>query len=48
MYIAADQGQTIPGDKQNFNVNRNLLSLRSFATGLKKNSLKYNFIQIFS
>ena len=34
MYIAAGQGQTAPGDK-NFYVNRNLLSLWSFATSLK-------------
>ena len=33
---------------QNFDVNRNLLSLRSFATSLKKISLKSDFIQIFS
>ena len=32
---------------QTFDVNRNLWSLRSFATGLKKNSL-YDFIQFFS
>ena len=33
---------------QNFDVNRNLLSLRSFATSFKKISLKSDFIQFFS
>ena len=34
---------------QNFNVNRNLLSIRPFATSLiKKISLKSDFIQFFS
>ena len=47
MYIATGQGQTTPGG-QNFDVNRNLLSLRSFATSLKEISLKSNFIQLFS
>ena len=32
---------------QNFDVNRNLLSLRSFATSLKEISLKSDFIQFF-
>ena len=32
---------------QNFDVNRNLLSLQSFATSLKKISLKTDFIQFF-
>ena len=32
---------------QNFDVNRNLLSLRSFATSLEKSSLKSDFIQFF-
>ena len=32
---------------QNFDVNRNLLSLQSFATSFKKISLKSDFIQIF-
>ena len=32
---------------QNFDVNRNLLSLRSFATSFKKISLKSDFIQFF-
>ena len=46
MYIAIGQGQTTPRG-QNFVVNRNLLSLRSFATSLKKISLKSDFIHIF-
>ena len=46
MYIAAGQGQTTPGG-HNFDVNRNLLSLRSFATSLKKISLKSDLIQFF-
>ena len=33
---------------QNFDVNRNLLSLWSFATSFKKISLKSDFIQFFS
>ena len=33
---------------QNFDVNTTLLSLRSFATSLKKISLKSDFIQFFS
>ena len=33
---------------QNFDVNRNLLTLQSFATSLKKISLKSDFIQFFS
>ena len=32
---------------QNFDVNRNLLSLKSFATSFKKISLKSNFIHLF-
>ena len=32
---------------QNFDVNRNLLSLRSFATSFKNISLKADFIQFF-
>ena len=47
MYIAAGQGQTTPGDK-NFDVNRNLLSLASFATSFQKIYLKSDFIHIFS
>ena len=44
MYIAADQGQITPG--QNFDVNRNLLSLRSFATNLKTNLFEVGFYTI--
>ena len=33
---------------QNFEVNRNLLSLQSLATSFKKISLKFDFIQFFS
>ena len=32
---------------QNFDINRNLLSLQSFATSFKKISLKSDFIQFF-
>ena len=46
MCIAADQGQTTPRG-QNFDVNRNALSLRSFATRFKKISLKSEFIHFF-
>ena len=46
MYIAAGQGQTTLRG-QNFDVDRNLLSLRSFATSLKKISLKSDFIHLF-
>ena len=46
MYIAPGQGQTDPRG-QNFDVNRNLLSLRSFATSFKKISLKSDFIHFF-
>ena len=49
MYIAASQGQTIPGE-QNFdvnNVNKNLLPLWSSATSLKKISLKSAFMHFF-
>ena len=45
MCIAAGLGQTTPG--QNFDVNRNLLSLRSFATSSKKISLKSDLIHFF-
>ena len=46
MYIAAAQGQTTPRG-QNFDVNRNLLSLRSFATRFKNIYLKSDFTHIF-
>ena len=39
-------GQTIPRG-QNFDSNRNLLSLRSFATNLKKISLKFDLLRFF-
>ena len=45
MYIAAGQGQTTLGG--NFDVNRNLLSLRSFATSFKNISFKSDFIHFF-
>ena len=48
MYIAAGQGQTTPGDKILIvDVNKNLLSLQSFATSFKKTSSKSDFIQFF-
>ena len=47
MYIAPGQGLTTPWGR-NFNVNRNILSLRSFVAGFKKSSLKSDFIQFFS
>ena len=47
MYIAPGQGQRAPRG-QSFNINRNVLSLHSFVTSLKKKmSLKSNFIQFF-
>ena len=46
MYIAPGQGLTIPWG-WNFDVNRNILSLRSFVASLKKISLKSDFIQFF-
>ena len=42
MNIAADNPRG-----QNFDINRNLLSLWSFATSFKKISLKYDFIHFF-
>ena len=47
MYIAPGQGQTAPRG-QNFDVNRNVLSLHSFVTSFKKISLKPDFIQFSS
>ena len=56
MYIheAASQGQTIPRE-QNFDVNRNLLPLWSFATSLKKSlwnlilcNFFHDFIHVYS
>ena len=46
MYIAPGQGLTIPWGRH-FDVNRNILSLRSFVASLKKNSLKSDFIHFF-
>ena len=46
MYIAPGQGQTIPWG-QNFDVNRNSLSLCPFVASLEKNSLKSDFLQFF-
>ena len=43
MYIAPGQGLTTPWGR-NFNVNRNIMSLRSFVAGFKKISLKSDFI----
>ena len=46
IYIAPGQGLTIPWG-QNFDVNRNILSLRSFVASFKKIFLKSVFIQFF-
>ena len=46
MYIALRQGQTTPWGR-NFYVNRNILSLWSFAASFKKISLKSDFIKKF-
>ena len=46
MYIAPGQGLTTPWG-QNFDVNRNILSLRLFVTSFEKISLKSDFIQFF-
>ena len=46
MYISHRSGADNPRG-QNFDVNRNLLSLWSFATSLKNISLKFDFIQFF-
>ena len=46
MYIDPGQGQTAPKG-QSFDVNRNVLSLHSFVAGLKKMSLKSDFIHFF-
>ena len=43
MYIAPGQGQTTPWG-QNFDVNRNSLSLCPFVASLKKISLKFDFL----
>ena len=46
MYIAPGQGLTIPLG-WNFDVNRNILSLRSFVASFKKIFLKSDFIHFF-
>ena len=46
MYIAPGQGLTNSWGR-NFDVNRNILSLRSFVAGLKQISLKSDFIHLF-
>ena len=46
MYITPGQGLTTPWG-QNFDVNRNILSLRSFVASFKKISLKSDFIHFF-
>ena len=46
MYIAPGQGLTTPWGR-NFDVNRNILSLRSFVESFKKISLKSDFIHFF-
>ena len=45
MYIATGQGQTTPGDK--ILMSTETFSLRSFATSLKKISLKSDFTYFF-
>ena len=44
LYIAPGQGQTAPRG-QNFDVNRNVLSLHSFVASFKQMSLKSDFLQ---
>ena len=46
MYMTPGQGQTAPRG-QNFDVNRNVMSLHSFVASLKKMSLKIDFIKNF-
>ena len=46
MYIDPGQGLKTPWGR-NFDVNRNILSLRSFVASLKKSLLKSDFIQFF-
>ena len=46
-YVVPGQGLTTPWGR-NFDVNRNILSLRSFVASLKKISLKSDFIHFFS
>ena len=46
MYIAPEQELTTPWGR-NFDVNKNILSLRSFVASFKIISLKSDFIQFF-
>ena len=46
MYIAPGKGLTTPSGLK-FDVNRNILSLRSFVASFKKLSLKSDFIHFF-
>ena len=46
MYIAPGQGLTTPWGR-NVDVNRNILSFRSFVASFKKISLKSDFIHFF-
>ena len=46
MYIATGQGLTTPWER-NFDVNRIILSLRSFVASFNKISLRSDFIQFF-
>ena len=46
MYIAPGQGLITPWE-QNFDVNRNILSLQSFVASFKNICLKSDFIQFF-
>ena len=46
MYISTGQGLTTPWGR-NFNINGNILSLRSFVASFKQISLKSDFIQFF-
>ena len=46
MYIAPGQGLTAPWE-QNFDVNRNILSLRSFIASFRNISLTSDFMQFF-
>ena len=46
MYIAPEHGQTAPRG-QSFDVNKNVLSLRSFVTSFKIMPLKSDFIHVF-
>ena len=46
MYIAPWQGETAPRG-QNFDVNRNVLSLHSFVASFKNISVKPDFIHFF-